>query len=59
MNTRIVLLGFVLIGMVACKLSASSPDAEGKTITVADSRILEKVDLYELVDSVSLRFVNH
>lgn len=53
MNTRIVLLGFVLIGMVACKPSASSPDAEGKTITVADSRILEKVDLYELVDSVS------
>ncbi|WP_071149654.1 hypothetical protein [Bacteroides ndongoniae] len=59
MNTRIVLLGFVLIGMVACKPSASSPDAEGKTITVANSRILEKVDLYELVDSVSLRFVNH
>ena len=59
MNTRILLLGFILIGIVACKPSASSPDTEGEIITVADSRILEKVDLYELVDSVSLRFVNH
>ena len=53
MNTRILLLGFVLIGMVACKPSASSPDTEGEIITVADSRIREKVDLHELVDSVS------